>query len=576
MTFTIEKTFVSYEDVNVELPSPWLLDHFVLSLLLPISLLVYYSYWTSNINRKPKVRRPFTVPYTVPILKSTFRFFFKGGDIFLYTARYLRDQAAVRLALFNQDIYLIHGAKNINEIFQNQQFTVVWAYGIALRSCFGMGRKAVSMYFNDTSGSRTKPIPGSNIAPHNRVGYKTHENILHGILGAGHVHAFNRYENAIFKELNGLEIGDEWVEYPDFTDFYHDSVGTCILRMLYGPTISEDPVFNRNLWKYDSWVMSLAKRLPRFLIPEAYRLRDYMLGALKNWHALAREGSKNAIYDREADSDPFWGRKMMRERHEMQLTIDNQDYDSIASAELAMVWASVANIVPSTMSLALHVFLDKPALADIRTSVASTVEPGERLKFDIRKLEKQNLLLSMYAETLRFTVQLHVPRCSPYEDVTIGGVSIPNGQAMVINTWLAHTDEDSWDTRNGAYPLTSFWGKRFLVDPKDPSSGPGHKKPKTAPSDTQSNEHYFSTYGLEGAWIPYGGGLNACPGRIIAKQIMLVSCAMMCTMFDVEILADAKALEFSTSRFGFGTRRPVGKVPFRIRRRQIPDFETDR
>lgn len=40
-------------------------------------------------------------------------------------------------------------------------------------------------------------------------------------------------------------------------------------------------------------------------------------------------------------------------------------------------------------------------------------------------------------------------------------------------------------------------------------------------------------------------------------------------MFDIEILADEKALEYGSPRFGFGVRKPVGKVPFRIRRRNI-------
>jgi hypothetical protein len=67
------------------------------------------------------------------------------------------------------------------------------------------------------------------------------------------------------------------------------------------------------------------------------------------------------------------------------------------------------------------------------------------------------------------------------------------------------------------------------------------------------------------------GGLHACPGRVLAKRIMLLCGAMMATMFDIEILANDSDLHFGSPRFGFGVRKPAGLVPFRIRIRQRPE-----
>ena len=52
---------------------------------------------------------------------------------------------------------------------------------------------------------------------------------------------------------------------------------------------------------------------------------------------------------------------------------------------------------------------------------------------------------------------------------------------------------------------------------------------------------------------------------------MLVSCAKLITMFDIDILADSRAYEYGSPRFGFGVRKPQGKIPFRMRRRKISD-----
>lgn len=161
------------------------------------------------------------------------------------------------------------------------------------------------------------------------------------------------------------------------------------------------------------------------------------------------------------------------------------------------------------MTLALHVFRDASILSTIRQSLADTIEPEARLKFDLKRLEKQPLLLSMYAETLRFGVQIHVPRSAPHRDFSIGNMLIPRNTLVLISTWLAHTDETVWNTKESTFPLSSFWAQRFLINPEDPSSGPTKKKIRAcekAETELKTAEApHFSTEGLEGAWIPYGG-----------------------------------------------------------------------
>lgn len=162
--------------------------------------------------------------------------------------------------------------------------------------------------------------------------------------------------------------------------------------------------------------------------------------------------------------------------------------------------STVTNVVPSSMTLALHAFGDQELLAEIKKRILN------RPKVDYKLLEKDPLLLSMYAETLRFGVQIHIPRCSPHRPLTVGNSFIPRNKLILVDTWLAHTDESSWNTRDLRFPLENFWPQRFLVDPKDTQSGPvnpsnSHKHPIS----NKSKDIYYSTDGLEGAWIPYGG-----------------------------------------------------------------------
>ena len=411
------------------------------------------------------------------------------------------------------------------------------AYGIALRHCFGMGRKATNAYFADTSGSCHKPILGSNVKPKDRVAYQTHESLFHILLGDGLAPLTDRFESCLSNYLHSLEITKDWVIYPDLLEFFEDNLGSAILEAIFGAALqSQNPGFVRDLWAFDKVVMSLAKRLPWFCIPKAYGLRNRLLQSVKNWHAYARSKSTEGSGDEENDTDLFWGSKRIRDRNRMLLDVVDQDYDSVASTDLGFIWASVTllslislyrtlsfpidadvnrtvtNVVPSSMTLTSQVFSNKAICSEVRQVLGDTIKSTTPLKFDLKLLEKKPLLLSMYAETLRFGVQIHIPRTAPHQDLGIGDLIIPKNKILLVNTWLAHTDEKVWNTKNAEFPLSSFWPQRFLVDLRDPFSGPTVKQRRpdniAEKVEREAEGATFSTEGLEGAWIPFGGKMQ--------------------------------------------------------------------
>ncbi|PYI05542.1 cytochrome P450 [Aspergillus sclerotiicarbonarius CBS 121057] len=524
---------------------------------------------------------PRTVPYSIPFIRSTFSFVFDGPKFFHHASRFCQGRWPLRVNLVNDEVYLVQGQKNILSVFSNPGLTVTRAYGLVLKHCFGMDQKAVVVYVSDTSGPRQRPIPGSKTPFNRRVSYHTHENLIQGLLGSGLGPTTERLDAALYASLDqAVPISPTWTYKEDLTQFFEDHLGTAMLQALYGPLLlAEHPDFNRKLWQYDKHIMALAKRLPAWLIPGSYRLRDELLRTIEKWHQRATELS-TATPDRpKADpneADPHWGSAMMRERNRMLLRIDGQDLQSVASTDLGFIWASITNVVPSTMTLCTHMYSDSSLVDELRSVLHHCIQipPGTgSLRLDMEKIGKQPLLLSMYAETLRFGVQIHIPRCSPHQPLALGGETIQPNKLVLINTALAHTDEGVWNTRDGQYPLDTFWARRFLIDPADPRSGP--LKPSSfskaaqerQPTDSAASRKEFTVQGLEGIWIPYGGGQHACPGRLLAKRIMLLTSAMMITMFDVELLTPASTLRFQSGRFGFGVRKPVSPVPFRIRRR---------
>lgn len=75
--------------------------------------------------------------------------------------------------------------------------------------------------------------------------------------------------------------------------------------------------------------------------------------------------------------------------------------------------------------------------------------------------------------------------------------------------------------------------------------------------------------GLAGTWVPYGGGQHWCPGRFFAKNEMMAAFALISSAYDIELQNPGLKPEPDMAFFPIGMLPPKGKIPVRIRRRQI-------
>ena len=254
---------------------------------------------------------------------------------------YGADKSTVRIALIEDDVYLVQGSKHVSEVFRTSTLTVTKAYAIALKYCFGMASKSVKAYLADTSGSHSKPIPGSSVDSRGRVSYHTHENLVRGLLGKGLASKTDRFEQVITESLSSLEIDEEWVEFPDLLGLFQNVVGSAVLKSIFGDhLLSQNPTFLDDLWEYDGTaVMNLARRLPSFITPRAYKLRASLLSSITRWYKFVESKAEDSDIDANDEIDPFWGSAMMRERQDMLLKIKDQDRNSVASTDLGFIWA---------------------------------------------------------------------------------------------------------------------------------------------------------------------------------------------------------------------------------------------
>ena len=199
------------------------------------------------------------------------------------------------------------------------------------------------MYKSDDSGLGAQPVPGSHVAPHNRIDYRTHAGLLKFTNGTGLEGFYERWATGYRKRLGSLDIRDEWVEMPDFMVFFCDNFGSALIESICGPALLRlNPDFARDFSKYDLAMPGLLKGLPKWMIPQAYRARDKLLSSIKQWHGSARGQFEVSLIDQDGDTDPYWGSAFIRERQGADgifTTVDNFDQDARAASDLGFIWA---------------------------------------------------------------------------------------------------------------------------------------------------------------------------------------------------------------------------------------------
>ena len=337
----------------------------VIILLSATLVFVYTTTWllfVSQRGSRASVKVPPTIPYLIPFLGSALSFGINHSkcvsrsrlvpnlpmlqwlsthaNAWLACSQQAGSEPIYGLKILNKTLYFLSKPENIAKIRKYKStITTPGVTAFVLKTLFGMTPKAVDMYTSDTSGIHSNSREAGLVAPKNRVDHLTHANFHKHLLGEGLLRSYQRFSIALLGRLPSINVQDEWTEFPDIMDFWLQPLTASMTEALAGNVLEcLDPNFNNTLLRYMEYTPDLMKGLPRWWIPEAYRLRQILIRDIKQWHALARARFKESDVDEDGSADPWWGSAFIRERQNFLREVDNWDADAIASSDFGILW----------------------------------------------------------------------------------------------------------------------------------------------------------------------------------------------------------------------------------------------
>jgi len=209
-----------------------------------------------------------------------------------------------------------------------------------LSHLLGASKKILSFYGADDSGLASKARSGCNVRPEDRV-YYFQIRTAHKYLSGKHLQAINeRFTNTLDRDLTALDVGDEWVEYPDLYRFLQLTVTHSSIETVFGTKLLElNPTFVEDFWEFEINAPNLLHAKPRWLIPGAFRARDKLLKSIMKWHAYANsQFDCSRIGPEEPEWEPNFGSRLIRARQDGLLKMEPMDAEARASEDLGLMF----------------------------------------------------------------------------------------------------------------------------------------------------------------------------------------------------------------------------------------------
>ncbi|KAM7189587.1 Cytochrome P450 [Rhypophila sp. PSN 637] len=340
-----------------------------------------------------------------------------------------------------------------------------------------------------------------------------------------------------------------WDEDVCIRQFVREHMAHAATHVVLGPLFLElNPGLMDAFWEYDKHFRSLAFGLPSWMNRPAVRARDRLSAMCRKWFKIADARFDWSSYKGSTDTDqsdlgwePIFGSPLSRGMIQWgkRFGFSNR---TIGAVFALLFYGIHANTVPICSRILMELIRDPSLWQAVREEVlrTETTTNGDdrdtKASFDHKKLANLPLLTSIYTEALRLYEGALITRTA-LEPVTVGGYTFSKGSIFQASQVVAHLDEEVWGTPE--HPATEFWAYRHTKETA-----------VEAENGTVTQQPIFSLAGPPGSFFPFGGGLNVCTGRNLAKAEVFTVVANIVSNFEAELVEwlaeDGSPADYST------------------------------
>ncbi|KXX82197.1 Cholesterol 7-alpha-monooxygenase [Madurella mycetomatis] len=468
----------------------------------------------------------------IPFLFNTTQFIFYNDRFMKRVSKALKKSRIVRFRLFTTPVFMVSGSENIQAIFSHLH--KVGSEDLFEQNVFPvlycMSKDEVGRFTGDKSGRGRQPAPGTEHVPVERrywFGYHhVHSEYLGRTESLQPIAA--SYHRGLSLSLDERYTVGEWTTVS-IIEFCRYQVAECAIAALFGPGILElNPGLIDAFWEFDSNISALTLALPRWLSPKSYRAKDRYYGMIGKHVGAARASFDWGGKASEADWEPMFGARIIREL--FKWFRDAGFHDEVAIGALGMLlFALNSNTIPTTMWMIIKIVQDPSLLQAIREEVATACVMDEKTgssMLDLDKLTALPLLQSVFTEVLRLHMNFNLIRYV-HEPIALDGFVLPKGCMLQAPMLMPHHDEEVWG-RTG-HAASEFWAERHIKHIEEPDGAGG-----------AIQRRIFSMAGRPSSYYPFGGGHDICPGRRFAKHEIFTTIALLILKFDIEVIGWAR------------------------------------
>ncbi|KAL4971840.1 cytochrome P450 [Aspergillus desertorum] len=427
-----------------------------------------------------------------------------------------RKSKIVKFRLGPKKIYMISGEQNIQAINKPSHSISPDVFFLeVMTNVWGARKDEVTKFANDKSGRSKNPVPGHGVKPGQpRLWHGQHHVYSEYLQRADHANALSdKYYELFSDRLKKQPLG-EWQEVR-LSEFFESEMAEAALVALMGSRIVKlNPGFWPAMWEFARLAPRLMWGLPRWVNPKPWEIREQFHGMCRRYLDSAEKEFDWNGPDADSEWEPHYGSRMAREL--IGWAKNNLSPETTAGMVATFIFGTNANSVPLSTWAMMELIADPELYKAVHEEcmAASTVDPatGERI-FNPQKLLGMPLLQSVYIETLRLHVSINVTR-EVTQPITLDGHLLTPGSLIQAPSQIGQYNEAVWASEG--HPASQFWAGRNLK----------HENGKAE----------FTMAGRTTSFFPFGGGPSICPGRVFAKQEILMTIAALVTRFEIELI----------------------------------------